>query len=326
MQLSKLKFALGMDTNVEYLDNYRAYIPGPFDSVIIFQADFELAWAWRFSKNADDGCKYAENIGLMERNNVPLILDLCEKYAIPVTWATVGHLFLKNCSRVNGVAHPEIKRLNKFENRFWKFTGDDWFNCDPCSDYIKSPAWYCPDLIEMIQTSKVSHEIGCHTFSHIDCRDDVCAPEILETELTECKRLAAQIGVKLKSFVHPAHTIGNLKTLKKSGFTNFRTNYQNILGYPKLHPEGIWELKSTSDLYWREGWSANYHIHRYRKIIDRAIKHKSVCVFWFHPSLDRRFLDKVLPEIFRYLQDKNIHISTSGNYSDFLEKVHLHEQ
>ena len=42
------------------------------------------------------------------RENVPKILNLCEIYDIPITWATVGHLFLSNCKRVNKIAHPEI--------------------------------------------------------------------------------------------------------------------------------------------------------------------------------------------------------------------------
>lgn len=321
--LSKIKFALHLDTKIEQLPDYRAYIPEPFDAVLIFQADFELAWAWRYAKGVTNGCKDAEKRGMTERDNVPVILDLCEEYKIPVTWATVGHLFLRGCSKVDGIVHPEIIRLGKFENKYWQFQGNDWFDCDPCSDYLSAPSWYCPDLIELILESEADHEIGCHTFSHIDCREEICPPEVLESELRECKKLASAYGLELKSFVHPAHTIGNLKTLKKLGFTNFRTNYQNTLGYPKLHPEGIWELKSTIDLYWRDGWSANYHIQRYRKIIDRAIKYKSVCVIWFHPSLDKRFLNLVLPEIFKYIKDKKIQIITSGKYFDNLEKSKL---
>lgn len=321
-ELSKFKFSLGLNPKIEKRSDYRLFIPEPWDAVIIFQADFELAWAWRFSKNQTDVLRYAEDAGLIERENIPLIVDLCDKFNVPVTWATVGHLFLESCSREHNIPHPEIKRLRNFENKYWKFDSNDWFDSDPCSDFRKSPAWYCPDLIELILNSKVKHEVACHTFSHIDCSDEICPPEVLESELNACKLIAESHNITLRSFVHPAHTIGNLQTIKNFGYTNFRTNYINTLGYPVFHPIGIWELKSTMDLIWRDYMSVKDHIFRYNRIIDRAIKNKSVCVLWFHPSVERKFLNEVLPEIFRYLdynRDK-IKIMTSGTYFDFLNK------
>jgi peptidoglycan/xylan/chitin deacetylase (PgdA/CDA1 family) len=321
--LSKLKFALGLNPKVESTDNIGRFIPEPYKAVILIQADFELAWAWRFAHSLSDPLPESEKIGLLERENIPKILQLCDKYNIPVTWATVGHLFLENCSRGGtGFAHPEIKRLPHFENKFWKYIEKDWFEMDPCSDFNEAPAWYCPDLIKLIMQSKTKHEIGCHTFSHIDCSDEICQPDVLESELELCCDLANKKGIDLHTFVHPAHTIGNLKTLVKFGYTNYRTNYGKLLAYPVFHSEGIWELKSTSDFTWRSQWSARYHGYRYCKIIERAIKNRSVCVFWFHPSMDSKFIQHVMPVIFEFLENnKNIvKVFTSGEYVDFLNK------
>ena len=321
--LSKLKFALGLNPIVEHRDNIGRFIPEPYKAVVLIQADFELAWAWRFSRNFPDSFGESEKIGLLERDNIPQIIHLCDKYNIPVTWATVGHLFLERCSVTNGFIHPEIKRLPYFENKFWKYSKNDWFDSDPGTDVHKSPAWYCPDLIELIMQAKAKHEIGCHTFSHIDCRDEICPPEVLESELEACRDLADKKGIILRSFVHPAHTIGNLKTLVKFGYTNYRTSYSKLLGYPIFHSEGIWELKNTTDFTWRKQWSADYHVYRYCKTIERAIKNRSVCVFWFHPSLDKEFIQYVMPGIFEFLDNNkdSLKVLTSGEYVDFLNNT-----
>ena len=303
-KLSKIKFTLGLNPSIEKRPDYNKFIPEPYKAVVLFQADFEMAWAWRFAKSHPDPLNEAEKMGLLERENIPEILRYCDQYNIPVTWAAVGHLFLESCARKDGLVHPELPRLAPFENNFWRFSGGDWFEQDPASNVKEAPAWYCPDLINMIMESRTRHEIGCHTFSHIDCRDEVCSPELLRAELDACRVLAQEKGIGLESFVHPGNTFGNIKTLAENGFSSYRTNYRNTLGYPVYHNEGIWELKSTMDLFWREQWSADYHVKRYSTIIERAVKNRSVCVLWFHPSFSPEFLHHVLPGIFRFIYEK----------------------
>src|SRR5262245_33022997 len=71
------------------------------DAAVCISTDFEMSWAWRGS-----GQKTAELRGKTERRNVPLLLGLLDKYSIPITWATVGHLFLESCTRSrDGLAH-----------------------------------------------------------------------------------------------------------------------------------------------------------------------------------------------------------------------------
>lgn len=318
--MSKINFLLGQSPKIEKVVDYMKFIPQPYKAVLTITADFELAWASRYSKESDNALAYALSLAKRERENIPKILSLCEKYNIPITWATVGHLFLNECKRINGRVHPEIPKVNKYKGKYWDFSGEDWFEYDPCIDYKEAPEWYAPDLISLILTSKVKHEIGCHTFSHIDCRDEVCPSDLFEAEINECKKLATKLGLELQSFVHPGHTIGNLEKLAELGFTSFQTDPGNVLGYPVWHSNGLWELKRTYEFVWREGWSAEYHIYRYKKIIQRAIKNNTVCNFWFHPSFDLNFLEKVLPEIFSYLNNLSgeILITTIGQYINWL--------
>jgi len=322
--LSKLNFALNRNPRIAKCDDFRTHTPAPFNAVITITADFELAWAPRYSKSFSNSLESSLELARTERSNVPKLLSLCDIYDIPITWATVGHLFLKECKRLNGKAHIEIPPVKNYDGPYWNFYGKDWFEFDPCTNYKEAPEWYAPDLIEKILKSKVKHEIGCHTFSHIDCRDEVCPPDLFAAELIECKNEASKIGVELKSFVHPGHTIGNLDELVKLGFTSFQSDRGNILGYPIYHKNGLWELERTYEFVWRNGWTKEYHIYRYKKIIDRAIKNNAVCNFWFHPSFNSLFLNNVLPVILDYLTERKnkIWITTVDEYVGWLNDKH----
>ncbi len=322
--LSKLNFYLRHNPFIERNRDSKIYIPSGFKTVILISADFEMAWASRYSKkNKEDALKIALIKANRERININMILEICDHYQIPLTWATVGHLFLRKCKKENGIIHKEIPKVRKYYGTYWDFMGEDWFEFDPCSNYREAPEWYAPDIISQIINSKVKHEIACHTFSHIDCRDNICPPELMKAELQLCKSLASQWGIDLKSFVHPGHTIGNLDILVQEGFNNFRTDYRNVLGYPIKHENGLWEFEQTAELVYRKEWSVDYHIYRYITIIKRAIESNTVCVFWFHPSFDTVVVEKILPEVFRFLKENEdkIWVTTHGNYVEWLENT-----
>lgn len=323
-QLSKIKFLLGLNPKIESFENNSLdYIPESFKAVCLISVDFELAWAFRFTKSTRLLNQQPAQLGLQTRYNIPKIIQLCELYEIPLTWATVGHLFLESCQKINGVVHPEIKRLPKFENEFWIYKSGDWFSNDPCSDYIKDPAWYCPDLIQDILRSPIGHEIGCHTFSHIDCRDEICSETVFQSEINACKNAAKKFGIQLESFVHPGHLIGNLDTLSNSGFTSYRTDFGNTLALPKKHSSGLWELKNSACIDYREKWTDKYHVKRFTGIIKKAIKYNKVCVLWFHPSFNPILLETVLPEIFKFLHNNNdkIWVTTHKEYVNYLNQI-----
>ncbi len=320
--LSKLSFELGRNPVIEKLDNAQEFIPKPYQAVLIISADFELAWAFRFTKTEKNPVENALKKARLARKNIPGILELSDKYNIPVTWATVGHLFLESCSCTNQKAHEQIKRLPYFESPYWKYDRGDWFDADPCSTVKEAPEWYAPDLIQAIQSAKAKHEIACHTFSHIDCREKVCSPEVFQSELNECRKLAAENNVDLKSFVFPGHTLGNIDHLKNLEFSSYRSNYVNTLGHPVRRSDGLWEHKSTVEFDIRPNWSMEYHIYRYKKIIDRAIKHHTTCHFWFHPSFSNRFLSDIMPEVFKYINQKRkeIWVTTMEKYTEWLNE------
>ena len=109
---SKIKFYSGKTPTVESVKEYRNFIPNPHKAVVTISADFELAWAWQWSKQ-ENSLQLSLNKSKIARQNFPKILELCEAYKIPVTWATVGHLFLESCT-----GHKEMTQLSDFENNF----------------------------------------------------------------------------------------------------------------------------------------------------------------------------------------------------------------
>ncbi len=319
--LSAVKVVIGLNPKLcGKPSESRKCIPDSYKSVCLISADFEMAWAFVHSKQTKKDRDRAVRLGLQTRSNLPKILDLCDKYNIPLTWATVGHLFLDSCSHDNGEKHANLPRIPYFENEFWEYQAGDWFDSDPCTDCKTNPAYYASDLIDRIAVSKARHEIGCHTFSHIDCSDTNCPTPVLEAEIRECQALAENRNIILKSFVHPGHQIGHLEDLHRLGFASYRTNNGDVLGNPVKHKSGLWEFQNTAELVYRAGWPDKLNMYKYRRIINRAIRHHKLLVFWFHPSFDDKSLEKVFLPVLKLLdaKRKDIWITTHAEYASYL--------
>jgi peptidoglycan/xylan/chitin deacetylase (PgdA/CDA1 family) len=324
-QLSKLNFLLGFNPRLEKSrKDYKKYLKGTYKAVCLISADFEMAWAFCHSKKSLSEPGRAVKLGLHTRANMPRILDLCEQYDIPITWATVGHLFLNKCGQGENLAHVNLPHIPYFSNEFWEFTKGDWFDPDPCTDIDSDPAWYGADLIDNILSRKVKHEIGCHTFSHIDCSDKRCPDVVFEAEIRECLELAKEKGQVLRSFVHPGHQIGHLKALAELGFDSYRTDYGNNLALPEKADSGLWQLKNTAEINYRRTWPASFNLYYYKKIIDRAIKYHKMAVIWFHPSFNPEVIDKVIRPLFQYLYENrnDIWVTTHSQLTEFLNTTH----
>lgn len=292
--------------------------------IVVFSADFEMAWAFRFSKTKQ---QEAIKKGLEERENIPVLLGLFQKYLIPVTWATVGHLFLSRCKKDdNGLAHPEMHRPMFFENRNWSFNSGDWYQADPCSDYKTSPAWYASDLIDKILASGVNHEIGCHTFSHLDFSYKNCPKSLADAELDACIKLAAKKGISLQSMVFPGGTFGNFESLREKGIESYRKPMKHHVSLPYIDPFGLVAIPSSlgldKDPY---GWSKEFHLKMIRDYLGKAAKYNLVCHFWFHPSMDKWYLDNVMPEVLKmvanYMDSSKIEVKTMGHLADEYKKL-----
>lgn len=273
---------------------------------MIISADFELAWAWRYAKNYQDPLSVALKMARQARDNFPHLINLFDTYSVPVTWATVGHLFLEKCEKEE---HKWMKRIPYFENRVWSYNEGDWYDADPCTSWKNANQWYAPDLIRMIQDAQTNHEISTHTFSHIDFSDENCPSQTAEDELSACIEAMEPYGLHPESIVFPGGTWGNIAVVKKFGIQIYRKNIDVDLAYPFRDKFGLL-VSPTSTGFMRNhsSWSSEYYIKRFKKYIDKAIQTHTIAHFWFHPSVDKWTLEKVMPEVMQYvsaLSEKN---------------------
>ncbi len=275
------------------LDSLKKF-PNKEKGGLIISADFEMAWAWRYTKTGSDHLKK----GQIERANFPQIIEVLDQYNIPITFATVGHLFLEGCKKGS---HDWMTRIPHFDEH-WKFTEGDWFDHDPYSNFKDAPEWYAPDLIQMILDAKVKHEIGSHTFTHIDFTDKNCPAKVADDELKACIEVAKPYGVTLKSLVFPGGTWGNIEMLKKNGIEIYRENTTHDLAYPYRDKMGLLVTNSSGFLEYnlKYQWSVDYFVNRLKKYIDKAIKTNTIAHLWFHPSLEPFILKYVFPCFLEY--------------------------
>lgn len=316
------------DRMLELDDGVVTLLPFPEGrrAALIFSADFELAWAWRY---AASGSGSPDVIGLRGRRNVPTVLDVFGRYNVPITWAAVGHLCLASCHRRGGRPHPEMRRIPYFVNHVWSFQTGDWYDHDPCTSAENAPAWYAPDLVAAILDSDAGHELGCHTFSHIDFTDVRCPDGVALDEIRACRDAFASFGVVPRSMVFPGGTHGHYALLAQEGFTCVRRQIREgvELFYPVRHESGLWVLPSSAPLDSQGmGWDACYVVRRLRKYIDRAIEHGLVCHLWFHPSLlDESIMEEVLPDLLAYASRKRdsgeLWLATMRQVADYCECV-----
>jgi peptidoglycan/xylan/chitin deacetylase (PgdA/CDA1 family) len=289
-------------------------------AAVVISADLEMAWAWRYSKKSDDPKKLALQKADQTRQNMKPLLDLFDRFNVPVTWATVGHLFLEECNRTNGRAHSDLPRPPYFENEFWRYVQGDWLDGDPCSDYHRDPAWYASDLLRLILSAKVKHEVACHTFSHIDCSDGNCPPAVMDSELDQCQRVASNLGVKLRTFVFPANLAGNFISLKKHGFNSYRRHNGYELDVPRRDEIGLWQV--PGGVLWEkpEGWPVDAWIKALQRCVEKALETGTVLQLWFHPSCDPVNVEKVFPALLSYVASRrsDLWVTTMGGLVDSL--------
>ncbi len=267
--------------------------------VLTLSIDFELAWAWQYARDQHES---AEAKGLRERAQIPVLLQLFNELEIPATWATVGHLFLDQCSKdAHGCAHGSLPRPGHFENGLWSFTSGDWYQFDPCSDVRRAPAWYGPDLIESVLRSAVQHEIGCHGFSHAGF-GPYCSAEVAAGELQACIDAMKPYGIAPGTFIFPGNDVGHLDLFARHGFSAVRAFpvQPPVVGLPIRLKEGIWGHHVTSAIDRGYLWTVEQRAARLCRFIDIAAEERLATHIWFHPSLTAVEITDVLNVFLRH--------------------------
>ncbi|MCB9780221.1 MAG: polysaccharide deacetylase family protein [Alphaproteobacteria bacterium] len=188
-------------------------MPGTFHrGVFTLSFDFELVWGSRdLVRSVPALCDEAR----VTRAEVfgPL-LDALTRLGIQATWATVGHLFLGEARRVDGVLHPDIVP----PRHSWFL--EPWFDGVPEGTEAEHPEYYGESLVRRLVAA--GQEVGSHSFSHPVFGDPGCTRQVADTELARCVAEAERLGVQLRSFVFPRNVSGHLDLLARHGFTVWR--------------------------------------------------------------------------------------------------------
>ncbi|MBM3436525.1 MAG: hypothetical protein FJY07_09965 [Bacteroidetes bacterium] len=297
-KISRLNYSLSGKPKVLPDSTSVRKFPGTMKGGAMISADFELGWAVRYSRHPKD----PEVYGKRERENMPIILNQITNYKIPVTWSTVGHLFLNECKKGD---HDWMRRLPHFDDH-WKFLEGDWFDCDPYSNFQEAPAWYAPDLIKQILACKTPQEIACHTFSHIDCSYKNCPQEVIDDEFRASTEIAKKWGIDFKSVTFPGGTAGNYETLKKYGIEICRRRMGDFeLAYPFRNEQGlIVTVTGPAITIKYPEWSIDYTMSQFKNAINKAIRTNTFAHFWFHPSQKTEDFTILMPLIFDYMDKK----------------------
>jgi peptidoglycan/xylan/chitin deacetylase (PgdA/CDA1 family) len=280
------------------------------------------------------------------RSTIRRILEVLDRHEVAATWAVVGHLFLSSCQRdAAGRAHPELVSPRQ------SWYPRDWYGADPCTDRSRDPLWYGLDVVDAIRSARTPQEIGCHSFGHALFGDPSFTREAAEADVAACVELAAQQGLRLRSFVFPRNSEGYHDVLRAHGFEAFRgVDPIRSMGWPRplrrtahlathvlgspppvSRPvetlPGLWDLPGSMLFLHRTGIrrlaTRAARMRRFRAGLARAQADGGVFHLWTHPfnlASDPDYLVGILDDMVgaaaRLRADGRLAIRTMGSIVD----------
>ena len=186
--------------------------PGRKPSFVI-SLDFELAWGVRDRRSLE---AYKRNL-MGAREAVPALLRLFSEYGVHATWATVGFLFCNG--RDEAIVASPAMRPQYRDRALFPYDDLPGLGDDEAAD----PLHFAPSLLRMIQVTP-HQEIGTHTLSHFYCLEDVQSVDVFRADLAAARKLAAKIGLELRSLVFPRnqYAAAYLQAAADAGIVAFR--------------------------------------------------------------------------------------------------------
>lgn len=296
---------------------------------VVLSIDAELGWG--FVDNPEPPSDRVKGARIATHQ----LIDLFEYWNIPATWAMVGHLFLDACD-------------GQHENH----PGDsDWFRNDPGGDEKSAPTWFGRSLVSAIQESHVDHEIGSHSFSHMEFGAPYMTKAAAEAEVSKSIKLANRMGIEIDSFVFPRNNIGYRDILTKHGISCYRgvspsrwydessigkvgKGYSFVLGKsgppiinPYIDNYGLVNIPSSMAVFSFEGAVRSLVkpvvgdpvVRQARRGLEQLSSEAGgVLHLWLHPNnitgqRDLNRVDSILREIHRYREELNLDVSTMGD-------------
>jgi hypothetical protein len=185
--------------------------PGGF----IISLDFESHWGVRDHCSVAD---YRPNL-LGEREAVPAILELFQRYGIHATWATVGFLFFESVDDLRAGVPDNLPKYR--DSQLDPYATFHTLGRDEQED----PAHFAPSLIRRILTCP-GQEIGTHTLSHFYTLASGPTLESFHADLLAAKSVALRYGIALRSIVFPRNQLSrnHLRICADEGLIAYRSS------------------------------------------------------------------------------------------------------
>lgn len=125
-----------------------------------------------------------------------------------------------------------------------------------------------------IVDSSVEHEVGVHTYSHVDATKTT--PDDLKEEVERCISVL-KLPSRPRTFVFPWNRVAHFETIRDCGFIAYRDK-SRMIGLPKK-VDGLWNIPPVWYLD-RKSLGAAALIGR---VMDLCMASGSVFHLWFHP-------------------------------------------
>ncbi len=166
---------------------------------LVVSLDAELGWGFHHERPLPGERIRAGRAAWIE------LLDLFDEYAVPATWAVVGHLLLDDCDGGHA-GHPA--------------------GPDPCTDGSggvgRKAAWFDDGLVDRVLDAAVGHELASHGFTHVHFAHERMDRSMAETEVGAAAEAFADRGHAPRSFVFPVNEVGYRDVLADHGFACYR--------------------------------------------------------------------------------------------------------
>ncbi|MDS0281776.1 polysaccharide deacetylase family protein [Haloarcula onubensis] len=228
------------------------------------------------------------------------LAETLDEYDIPATWAVVGHLFEHDCAGAH-VGHP---------------SPSGWFAHERGDEPMDEQFRFAPDLIADLVESDVDHDIGAHTYSHVEFDADYATDLLARAECDRATEAAEAAGVTMRSFVFPRNRVGHREILAESGFTCYRGTEPETtadgpysaplrklaqatvvrdpppLVEPSVDEYGLVNIPASLYLFGFEGPARRVLaatvgdpvVKQARLGIDAAAAEDGICHLWLHPN------------------------------------------
>lgn len=270
---------------------------------LVISLDAEIAWGRVSSSEISEFYSlFSETKSIISE-----LISVFDEYNAPVTWAIVGRLAEATTA---GYAKSEMPSTVGLADYFDGSVDDSIYDDIKLHNDRYSYLRY-PELIDLLEKSNVSHDIGSHSYNHCFF-GDLKSRELALTDFMIMKKLGSTWGKEIVSFVYPKNQVAHLDCAAEAGVKIYRSpdeewfrnlpkiTHKYLRQFDKLLPIAapvVFAQQSEynmtkipgSMVFRREHRGIRRHIpisimsSKAKKGMDAAVKQNGVIHLWWHP-------------------------------------------